>query len=147
MLKNDTDELEKRKIQILSLIRDFCSQKLDDEYFDLSVKLINKLGRKKNVPFMTGKIEIWAAAVVHSLGSVNFLFDQSFKPFTTVDEINDFFGTKKTTTGNKSKEIRDLLKMSPFNNEFLTQHLIANNPMNNLVMVNGFIVKKDSSLE
>jgi hypothetical protein len=142
MSKKNNSDLENRKTHILSLIKDFCSQKLNDEYYELSVKLIDKLGRKKNVPFMTGKIEVWAAAIIHAIGSVNFLFDQSFKPFTTVDEINNFFGTNKSTTGNKSKEIRDLLELSFFINEFLTQHLIANNPMSNFGMVNGFIVKK-----
>ena len=129
---------------IIDLIREFCNQKLDDDYFELSVRLIEKLGRKRTVPFMTGKIEIWAAAVIHALGSINFLFDKSFKPYVTVDEINDFFGTKKTTTGNKSKEIRDLLDLHYFNNEFLTQHRINNNPLNNLVSVNGFIVPIDT---
>jgi hypothetical protein len=147
MPKKDNTILENRKNQILSLIRDFCSQKLDDEYFELSEKLIDKLGRKRNVPFMTGHIEIWAAAVIHALGSINFLFDKSFEPYTTIDEINKFFGTKKTSTGNKSKEIRDILKMSTFDNEFSTQYIIATNPFNKYVKVNGFIVKKDDFLE
>ncbi len=137
-------EIENRKNQILSLIREFCSQKLDNEYFELSVQLVEKMGRKRDVPFQSGKIEIWAAAVIHALGTVNFAFDKSFEPYTTVDEINKFFGTKKSTVGNKSKEIRELFKMSYFNNEFLTQNCIKSNPFNNLVSINGLIVSPDS---
>ena len=102
------------------------------------------MGRKRDVPFQSGKIEIWAAAVIHALGTVNFAFDKSFEPYTTVDEINKFFGTKKSTVGNKSKEIRELFKMSYFNNEFLTQNCIKSNPFNNLVSINGLIVSPDS---
>lgn len=40
-----------------------------------------KLGRKREVPFQRGKIEIWAAAVVYAIGSPNFLFDKSFEPY------------------------------------------------------------------
>ena len=137
-------EIENRKNQNLSLIREFCSQKLDNEYFELSVQLVEKMGRKRDVPFQSGKIEIWAAAVIHALGTVNFAFDKSFEPYTTVDEINKFFGTKKSTVGNKSKEIRELFKMSYFNNEFLTQNCIKSNPFNNLVSINGLIVSPDS---
>jgi len=144
MAKQDKIEIEKRKVLIVDLIREFCSQKLDNDYFELSVRLIDKLGRKRVVPFMTGKIEIWAASVIHALGTVNFLFDKSFEPYVTVNDINGFFGTNKTTTGNKSKEIRDLLKMSWHNNEFLTQTRINKNPLNNLVSVNGLIVSIDT---
>lgn len=144
MAKQEKLEIEKRKTLIINLIREFCSQKLNDDYLELSIRLIEKLGRKRTVPFMTGKIEIWAAAVIHALGSINFLFDKSFKPYVAIDEINNFFGTKKTTTGSKSKEIRDLLGLTYFNNKFLTQHRIDNNPLNNLVSVNGFIVPVDT---
>ncbi len=140
MVKQEKLEIEKRKALIIELIREFCSQKLDDDYFELSVRLIEKLGRKRTVPFMTGKVEIWAAAVIHALGSINFLFDKSFEPYVTVDELNDFFGTKKATTGNKSKEIRDMLRLYYFDKEFSTKTMIDNNPVNNLVKVNGFLV-------
>ncbi len=143
MAKQEKIEIEKRKKLIVDLVREFCSQKLDDEYFELSLRLIEKLGRKRTVPFMTGKIEIWAATVIHAIGSINFLFDNSFKPYVTVDEVNDFFGTKKTTIATKSKQLRDLLGLSYFNNEFLTQRRIDNNPLKNLVSINGFIVRID----
>jgi len=101
--------------------------------------LICKLGRKRNVPFVTGQTTIWAAAVIHALGTINFLFDKSSKPYISIDEINDFFGTKKSTTGNKSKEIRDLLKFGYWDGEFSTKRMARSNPFANFIMVNGFI--------
>jgi hypothetical protein len=102
------------------------------------------LGRKRNVPFVTGQTAIWAAATIHALGTINFLFDKSSKPYVSIDEINDFFGTKKSTTSNKSKEIRDLLKLSYWDKEFSTQGMAKSDPYANLVMVDDFIVPIDS---
>jgi hypothetical protein len=147
MEKKEKLVIESRKNQILALIKEFCTQKLDDEYFTLSERLLNKLGRKRDVPFLSGKVEIWAAAVIHTLGTINFLFDKSFEPYTTVDEINIFFGTNKSSTGTKSKFIRDLLNLGYFNIEFSTEHMSQNNPFNDLMMVNGFIVPKESFQE
>ena len=145
MEKKEKSAIESRKNQILTLIKEFCTQKLDDDYFELSERLLSKLGRKRDVPFMSGKIEIWAAAVIHALGTINFLFDKSFEPYTTVEEINVFFGTNKSSTGQKSKVIRDLLNLGYFDGEFSTQRAKQNNPFDRLTMVNGFYVFKDSS--
>ena len=147
MEKKEKSAIESRKNQILILLKDFCSQKLNDDYFELSERLLNKLGRKRDVPFMSGKIEIWAAAVIHALGTINFLFDKSFEPYTTVDEINVFFGTNKSSTGQKSKVIRDLLNLGYFDGEFSTERVKQNNPFDKLTMVNGFIISKDSLSE
>jgi hypothetical protein len=140
--------MEKQKIEekqqlILELVRDFCAKKVDEEYVELAEKLLQKLGRKRNVPFITGKPEIWAAAIIHALGTINFLFDKSFEPYLSVNDINDYFGTSKSTTGNKSKQIRELLNLDYWNNEFSTKRLHDSNPFTNLVMVNGFIVPLD----
>ena len=136
--------MEKEKIiqkqqEIIQLAKNFCNEKLNEEYAKLVEKLICKLGRKRNVPFVTGQSAIWAVAVIHALGSINFLFDKSVKPYTTIDELNNFFGTKKSTTNNKSKEIRDLLKLSYWDDEFSTKRMSRNNPFANMVMIDGFI--------
>jgi len=109
--------MEKPKIQeqqqkILDLVGKFCTKNLDNDYFELSKNLTLKLGRKRNVPFITGQPKVWAAAIIHALGSINFLFDKSFEPYVTLDELNDFFRTTKSTTGTKSKQIRDMLKLN-----------------------------------
>src|ERR1017187_7404077 len=103
----DKAKVEERQQKILELVREFCAKKLDEEYFELAEKLILKLGRKRHVPFETGKLEIWAAGIIHALGSINFLFDKDHTPYVSVDEINNFFGTSKSSSGNKSKEIRN----------------------------------------
>lgn len=135
---------KERENKLLELTGGFCTQKLDVEYFQLSEKLIKKLGRKRNVPFESGKIEIWSAGIIHALGSINFLFDKSSEPHVTVHEINDYFGTKQSTVTGKSKQIRDLLKLSYFDNDFSIGKMRKSNPLENMVMVDGFIVPLES---
>lgn len=137
-------EIKEKEEKLLEMTSTFCARKLDDDYALLCEKLIKKLGRKRDVPFQRGKPEIWAAAVVYALGSINFLFDKSFEPYVTPEEISDYFGTKNSTVSNKAREIKDLFNMWHFNPEFSTQRMTENNPFNNLVMVDGFIVPLNS---
>ena len=134
-------QIQEKQDQILALIKQFCTAHLDEEYYEISERLVKKMGRKRAVPFVSGQIDIWAAAVIHAIGSVNFLFDKSSKPYTSIEEINHFFGTKKTTTGGKSKIIRDLFKMTYYDKEFSTKALQESSPFNNLMMFNGLILR------
>lgn len=140
----DKQEIKKLEEKLIELTQIFCNQKLDSDYKHLCEKLIRKLGRKRDVPFQRGKIEIWAAGVIHALGSINFLFDKSFKPYVTTDQISEYFGTKNSTVSNKAREIKDILNLRYFDSEFSTNKMIEENPFKNLVTVDGFIVPLDS---
>lgn len=134
------EEIKNRENELIELTRKFCSEKLNEEYLLLCKKLVNRLGENKDVPFKRGKIEIWAAAVIYAVGSINFLFDKSFEPYISTDELNSFFGTKKTTVSNKARQIKDMFDMWHFSPEFSTQNMEEKNPFNNMVMVDGLIV-------
>lgn len=135
------EEIKNREKQLLELTGSFCTQNLDEEYAHLCEKLILKLGRKRDVPFKSGKLEIWAAAVVYAIGSINFLFDKSFEPYITATEISKHFGTKNSTVSAKAKLIKDLFNMGYYDSGFSTQKMAGSNPFSNLVMVDGFIVQ------
>jgi hypothetical protein len=139
----DKENLKQRQENILELVREFCSKKLNEEYFELSERLVHKLGRKRNSPLETGQEKIWASAIIHALGTINFLFDKTFEPYIKTEEISLFFGTNKSTTGTKSKLIRDILKLDLWDKEFSTKHAKENNPFAKLVMVDGLIVQID----
>lgn len=132
-IKNEKEE------KIIELVSQFCRKKINEEYEQLCIELTKKLGRKRNVPFMTGNLEIWAASIVYTIGMLNFLFDKSFEPYIPATAIHDYFGTKSSTVGAKSKLIRDLLKLDRFNNEFATSHMVESNPFNQFVMVDDLI--------
>lgn len=118
----------------------FCRQHADGEYQRLCRKLIEKMARKRVVPFLSGRVEIWAAAIVYALGSINFLFDKSFLPYATPDTICDCFQVSKRTVAQKAKLIRDMFKLEYFDPEFSTEHMAKNNSLARLRMVNGFLV-------
>jgi Domain of unknown function (DUF6398) len=142
--KDEKVNIENRKRIIIDHIKSFCDLKLNDEYFELSIKLVDTLGRKRVIPFMTGKTEIWGSAIIHAIGSVNFLFDNSSMPYIKVNEISNFFNVNQSTMTSKSKSIRDLLKMTIFDENFSLKQVKENDPFSKLVVVDGLIVPFNS---
>ena len=93
------------------------------------------MSRKRSIPFLSGKIEIWASAIVYALGQINFLFDKSFTPYQSADDICAYFGTSKSTTSQKAKIIRDMFKLGYYDEEFSTKMTSDSNPLNNYTML------------
>jgi hypothetical protein len=141
-MAKDKEAVKEKTEQLIEMTAGFCDECLDEEYKELCEKLIRKMSRKRTVPFMTGRMDIWAASVIYALGSINFLFDKNTQPYATADDICDYFGTKKSTTSQKSKVIRDMFKMSYFDDEFSTGRMREKNPFNSFVMIDGMIVPK-----
>jgi hypothetical protein len=139
---NEKRMIEEKTQQLIGMTGSFCQQFLDEDYRQLCEKLIRKMSRKRAVPFLSGRMEIWAAAVVYALGSINFLFDKSFDPYATGEDIGNFFGTSKSTTAQKSRVIRDMFKMGYYDKEFSTARMRESNPFSNFVTINGFVVDK-----
>lgn len=136
----DKDLIEQRMQKLITMTVRFCDAYLNEDYKQLCEKLIRKMSRKRNVPFLSGKMEIWAAAIIHALGSINFLFDPNFEPYVRAAGISDYFGTSKSTVSQKAKMIRDMFKMGYWDDEFSTIHMKENNPLSDLVMVDDMIV-------
>ncbi|MEI8202549.1 MAG: DUF6398 domain-containing protein [Bacteroidota bacterium] len=143
MTRKEKNEIESRKNQIIEALEPFCTQKLDDDYFQLCILLLDKLGKVQDKPLMSGRIEIWAVAILHALGTINFLFDKTFEPYVSIDELNKFYGTSKSTTSNKSRLIRDAFDMDSFNDEYLTDYMLDNHPLNRFEMIDDLIVLKE----
>jgi len=139
------EKLKEKVDKITELATSFCLQKLNKEYVELAEKVIGKLSRKRPSPLLRGREEIWAAGVVHAIGQVNFLYDSSFEPYITSDELNEYFGSKKSSVGNKAAEIRKMFKMNRLSNfDFMTDSRKEDHPVYNTVMVDGFIVPVSS---
>jgi hypothetical protein len=51
----DKEKLQERIVKIKELAGSFCSKKLNEDYFALSEKAIDKLGRKRPSPLLRGK--------------------------------------------------------------------------------------------
>jgi len=135
----ETNKKKERTQQLIKLTESFCNTSLDGEYKELCKKLVFKMSRKRNVPFLSGRIEIWAAAIIHALGSINFLFDKKTKPYVTAEDICKFFGTSRSTTSQKANVIKDMFKLYYFDDEFSTSYNKERNPLSKVAMINGFI--------
>lgn len=136
--------IEQKMQELIKMTAGFCNTYLDEDYKKLCEKLLRRMSRKRNVPFLSGEIKIWAAAIIHALGTINFLFDRSFEPYISAGDISTYFGISKSTVSKKAKLIRDMFKMRHWDEEFSTNHIRQNNPFSNLVMINGLIVDIES---
>ena len=143
MSARDKQLIEEKKAQLIELTKGFSNKHLNEEYEIIILKMLNKMARKREVPFLTGKIEIWASAIIHAIGTVNFLFDKNTTPYTSVSDICDYFETKQSTVGQKSKLVRDMFKMTYFDQEFSTAEVADHNPLKNIIYVNGLPIPID----
>ena len=134
--------IEEKIQELIEKTAGFCETYLDADYKQLCENLIKKMSRKRNIPFLSGRPEIWAAAIVYAIGSINFLFDKNFKPYATAEDICRYFGTTKSTTSQKAKIIRNMFGLNYWDKEFSTTHMKETNPFSDMVMVNGLIVDK-----
>jgi hypothetical protein len=142
------DQIKQKEQEIIDLARKLCKEKISDEYADLAEKMIRKMGRKREVPFVLGSSEIWATAVIHELGSINFLFDKTFLPYISPADLSAYYGLNKNTVSSKALHIEKLLKLAAFDPEFSTEYMKKNNPFNKIMMdEDGFLFLNDEEFE
>ena len=125
---------------ITALTDAFCDEHLNAEYADISRRMTAALARKRPSPLDRGRVKTWACGVVYAVGRVNFLFDKSQTPHIRADELCNIFGVAKSTGGNKSKQIHDLLDIHIFDNRWTLPGKLDNSPTAWMIMVNGLIV-------
>lgn len=130
MATAEKEMLQKRIDELITMTNQFCTEYINEEYAELCKLMIEKLGRKRSVkPLASGRLNIWAAAVVYTIGTNNFLFDKSFQPYIPSSTIHEYFDTKQSTVSAKSALIRQTLKLSSrFDPEFSTKRSMENNP-------------------
>ncbi len=133
-------QVEPRYLEIVALIDDVCRRHLNEEYAEMARKLAARLARKRPSPIMRGRTDIWACGIVYALGTVNFLFDKSFEPYMSAEELCRAFGVSKSSCANKAGQIRKMFKMSQMDPEWTLPSLLEENPLVWLLEVNGMIV-------
>ena len=126
--------------EIAALIDAVCVEHLDDEYGTLSLRLLAKLARKRPSPLARGERRVWAAAVLYTVGSINFLFDPSQSPHLRSDVLATATGVAKSTMANKSTLIGRTLQLGPLVPELCRRELLAPHPYAWLVEIDGFIL-------
>ncbi len=125
---------------ITALTNEFCENHLNEEYAQLARQLTAALARKRPSPLVRGRYNTWACSIIYALGYVNFLFDRSQKPHISAIELCAAFGVSKSTGANKSREIRNLMKMTQLDPNWCLPSKMDSNPLAWMITINGLIV-------
>lgn len=72
----------------------------------------------RKLSIQRGRTQIWAAAIVHVIARLNFLFDPDNEVYITADELNAFYGTAKSTTSSKATMILKAANIFPGDPDF-----------------------------
>ena len=126
--------------EITALTNALCHDKLNEEYAQVCREMTATLARKRPSPLVNGQAKSWACAIAYTVGSVNFLFDKSQTPYLRTDELCAWFGLSKSTGGNKSSQIRQILKIGLMDPQWTLRSRMEHNPMTWMVSVDGFII-------
>lgn len=126
--------------EIVEMIERVCQAHLNEEYAEMAREMAAHLARKRPSPLLQGRPDIWACGILYALGQINFLFDKSFEPYMKPEDLCQAFGVNKKTCATKAKQIRDLLKIHPFDPRWTLPSLLDKNPFAWLIEVNGLIV-------
>ncbi len=138
--ENVPQNMQAKFSEIVQLTDAFCSEHLNEEDAQLARFLTAALCRKRPSPLSKGKINSWAAGIIHALGMVNFLYDPSQTPHMKATEIYQQFGISSSTGQAKSKQIRDVMKIHQMDPHWCLPSLIDENPMAWMISVDGFIL-------
>ena len=134
------EAIQTRYAEITALTDALCLEKLNEEYAQICREMTATLARKRPSPLTSGHAKSWACAIAYTVGSVNFLFDKSQTPHLRSDELYAWFGLSKSTGGNKSNQIKQILKIGVMDMQWTLPSRMEKNPMVWTISVNGFIV-------
>lgn len=142
---NEKEKKQKRAKEISNLINEFCNRYLNDDLRGYTMKLLEKLTRKKTYSITSGRIEIWASAIIWVIARLNFLFDSENPNNISTDTICDFFDTKKSTVGNKATDIEKACKIR-MGEEGLCNSEISDS-LSFVQLPNGIVLTKEMAKE
>ena len=84
-----------------------------------------------------------AAGVIHAIGSVNLLFDDTFEPYITERELYQYFDADPDTTMLFSDHIKRQLNLNVFDSKYSTHIENEDNPVKNMVSIDGIYISLD----
>ena len=137
---NEKEKKQERAKEIRNLINEFCNRYLNDELRGYAIKLLEKLTRKRTYSIISGRIEIWASAIIWVIARLNFLFD-----YISTDTICDFFGTKKSTAGSKATDIEKACKIRMGEEGFCSSEI--SDSLSFVQLPNGIVLTKKMAKE
>lgn len=132
--------MAERHRALVALTDAFCRGHLNEDYAALARRAIAALCRKRPSPLVSGQANAWACGVIYALGQMNFLSDESRRPYLSTQDLCAGFGVAPSTGGNKAKAVRDALGMKRWDHRWLLPGNIESMPTVWMVQVDGLIV-------
>ncbi|NOX84792.1 MAG: hypothetical protein GXO86_02325 [Chlorobi bacterium] len=130
--------------EIKTLYQKYCKEHLDGEYLRLCNDLFDELLMYDENIFKRGRPNIWAAAIVWAIGSINFLGDKTFEPYASLKDVCAYFDTNSSTVGQKASSIKDDLDIDRFTSEYLHENNTILDFFKNLVITeSGLIIPRN----
>lgn len=132
--------LRPRFDEIVALTNAFAAGQLDNEYAELCARMAAVLARRRPSLLDRGEVRVWAAAIVHAVGWVNFLNDPSQTPHMSAAELAARIGVGQNTIASHFRKIRaalDLVQMDP---EWTRPSQLMDNPLAWTIIVDGFAI-------
>lgn len=126
--------------EMTTLTDGMCQEYLTDEYARVVRRMTAALCRKRPSPLADGNLNVWACAIVHTVGAVNYLFDHAQTPHLTATDLADIFGVSKSTVATKVRAIRQLLRIGGSDVRWTLPSRIMDDPLIWLVEINGVVV-------
>jgi hypothetical protein len=131
--------------EIIELTDAFCREHLRplEAEFVLCCRLLAATCCQEGTPIVEGKAKAktWAAAIVHTVGWVNFLSDPDSQPTMSGEEMAEAFGLSVATMQRRSAEIRNGLEIVDGDPRWTLPSRMADNPLVWMVEdENGLIV-------
>ena len=118
----------------------FCERFLNGEYAAVCRKLAAALARKRPSPLLRGRPRTWAAGIVYTAGSINFLFDPDQDPHMSAKELARKIGVSNSTMSAKRNIVTEALDVCQLHPEYTLPSLIADNPHIWMLEVDGFVM-------
>jgi len=138
--ENVPKAMQEKFDRITAITDDFAQQHLNDEYAELIRQATAALCRKRQSPLISGRDKTWACGITHAIGMANFLFDSSFEPHISAKDLYAWFGVSSSTGQGKSKQVRDILKISQMAPDWCVPSMMDRNPLAWMISVNGMIL-------
>ena len=116
---------QSRADEIVGFTQSFCAEHLDAEYGELCARLVGRLARERPSPLERGQIRVWAGAVLHAIGQVNFLFDPTQQPHIKANDLSRLTGVSKSALATRARFIMNLLRIMPLEPGYCRRERLA----------------------
>ena len=113
-----------RTDSIKDLIEEFGSRHFTPEYITFAFNLCDKISITPGLDILRGQKSIWAAAIVHLIARLNFLFDAGAEVVLTPALICTYFKTNKSTVGNRASQIQKFCEIEPGTRGYCRQEIV-----------------------